>query len=98
MTKENPKDFLDELDEPQYDLVERDAKHEPSIWEDLWQGMRLLFSLPLWFLGGPMRGRRQRRCMHHDRMLETSWIESMLIESGMGKMFWCTHCGQTWFV
>jgi hypothetical protein len=41
--------------------------------------------------------RRQRRCMHHDRMTGTSWISEQLIEAGMRKMFWCTRCEQTWF-
>ena len=50
------------------------------------------------------RWRDRRQCFHHDRggnpantRPAVSWIAEQLIETGMRKMFWCTHCGKTWF-
>jgi hypothetical protein len=44
---------------------------------------------------------RRRQCWHHDRHTGTSWIDDQLINTGMGKMFWCSErlggCGRTWF-
>lgn len=42
--------------------------------------------------------RRRRACFHHDPVARVSFIRSRLIHTGMGEMFWCTHCEQTWFV
>jgi hypothetical protein len=46
------------------------------------------------------RRREQRDCFHHDRRYEQtgSWVESMLIDLGRRKMFWCTRCDKTWIV
>ena len=48
--------------------------------------------------------RERRQCFHHDRggnpansWSAISWIAERLIDTGMRKMFWCTHCQKTWF-
>lgn len=43
------------------------------------------------------RRRKRKNCFHHDHSTGVSWIKSQLIETGMGKMFWCARCQQTWF-
>jgi len=40
--------------------------------------------------------RRRRNCMHHDWAAGDSWIKSHLINTGMGKLFWCTRCNRIW--
>lgn len=44
---------------------------------------------------------RRRHCFHQSWPLGTSYIESVLIQNGSRKMFWCAEkrggCGKTWF-
>lgn len=49
-------------------------------------------------MGWLARRRMRKGCFHHDPKTGVSWIKSQLIDTGMSKMFWCTHCQQTWFV
>lgn len=53
-----------------------------------------VYALAAWI----RRVRRQGACWHHDRTHGHSWIDSHLINAGMGKMFWCRNCDRTWFV
>lgn len=47
------------------------------------------------------RWRMRRNCMHHRYRPgrgHESWIESRLINTRTGKMFWCIKCGKVWIV
>lgn len=37
---------------------------------------------------------KRRRCMHHNWRTGETYIKSMLINLGMGKLFWCDRCGK----
>jgi hypothetical protein len=52
----------------------------------------------------PWRFLRQRRCMHQELQgwpkpdgVARTWLCSALVDTGMRKMWWCTHCEQTWW-
>jgi hypothetical protein len=47
-----------------------------------------------------LRARRRDRahCWHHNPATGESWVNSQLINTGAGKMFWCRECDKTEFV
>lgn len=51
-----------------------------------------------WLTGPWHRWRKRVNCFHHNPRTGESWINSHLINTGTGKMFWCRQCDQTWVV
>jgi hypothetical protein len=42
--------------------------------------------------------RVRKHCWHHDDKTGQSWVNSRLINTGAGKMFWCSRCEKTEFI
>lgn len=40
--------------------------------------------------------RKQRACVHHNRSTGGTWLTGYLVDYGMGKIWYCRECGQTW--
>jgi hypothetical protein len=51
-----------------------------------------------WYRRWYRRWRVRRSCFHHEPRTGESFIDSMLIEMGSRKLYWCRHCGKHWVI
>jgi hypothetical protein len=55
-------------------------------------------ALPGILFASPVKRYERAICWHHDSKNGTSWIRSALVDLGRNKLWWCSACGEMWFI